>query len=97
MSAYTQPQIASGLTLLCANYQHEGLSLDLHGCHDEDGYEVNDIALAGTTVSLFELTPIETLENLSRRLDFLLPNGPQLRQASRDEQRVERAQWLLAA
>jgi hypothetical protein len=48
MPAFTQPQIASGLTLLCANYLHEGLRLDLHGCHDEDGYEVNDVALAGT-------------------------------------------------
>jgi hypothetical protein len=98
LPAFEQPQIAATDTLLCASYLHEGLSLDLYGSHDEDGYEVTDVALAGSKVSLFELVPIKTMVSMSRRLECLMPSDDALRRASRLEQRAEyaAAEWRVA-
>lgn len=90
---FNQPQIGKSLTLLCVSYLHDELTLDLYGTHDEDGYEVTDLALSGSTVSLAELVPVAMLESMSKRLDWLLPDGAQLRKESRDESRADMRLW----
>ncbi|MBQ5963177.1 hypothetical protein [Massilia sp. ZL223] len=78
---------------LLTSYMHHGLKLDLYGELDEDGYEVNDITLAGSKVSLFELVSADFLESLSLTLDLTQPSAAQLRRQSCAEQRAEIAAW----
>lgn len=89
MSApHTQPEIWPTWRLL-ASYIHEGIKLDLYGALDEDGYEVMDIALAGSNVSLFELVPVAFLERLTAWCNDKLPTGAELRRQARGEVRLE--------
>jgi len=89
---HQQPQVSRTLRLL-TSYLHEGLLLDLYGTLDEAGYEVFDIALAGTNISLFELVPTEFLERLSTWCNDKLPSPREVRIQSEMEARYERMKW----
>lgn len=92
-TAHQQPQIDPSDALLCASYLHKGLSLDIYGQHDEDGYHVFDVTLAGSTVSLYELVAPAVLCDMEARLTKILPTGEHLRQESRDENRISTAMY----
>lgn len=90
---HQQPHISADLTLLCGGFLHEDLALDLYGQRDEDGVDVLDVALAGTTTSLHALASPETFEAWGKQLDRLLPSGAQLRKESVDQARIDSAIW----
>lgn len=69
----TQPQISADLKLIKAAHKRDGYLLDLYGTIDEDGYEVNDIAFAGTTISLYDLVEIKLLSDLTDWANDNLP------------------------
>ena len=89
---HQQPQVSKAYRLL-ASYIHEGVKLDLFGTLDEEGYEVFDIALAGTNISLFELVPTEFLERLSTWCNDKLPSPREVRIQSAMEAQYERMKW----
>ncbi len=93
---HQQPKVSRTLRLL-TSYIHEGVKLDLYGTFDEDGYEVNDIALAGTNVSLFELVPVEFLDRLSNWCNDKLPSVREVRIQSAMEAQYERMKWAREA
>lgn len=67
-----QPQIPASQSLLLT-HSHNGLSLDVYGTVDQDGYEVTDVSLKGSTVSLFEVVDIKLLEQLTELCNDKLP------------------------
>lgn len=87
---HQQPQVSSAYRLL-ASHIHEGVKLDLFGKLDAEGYEVFDIALAGTNISLFELVPVEFLERLTTWCNDKLPSAAELRRDSYLQQCIDRA------
>lgn len=87
---HQQPEVSSAYRLL-ASYVHEGVKLDLFGTLDADGYEVFDIALAGTNISLFELVPVEFLERLTTWCNDKLPTAAERRRSSYLEHCIDRA------
>jgi hypothetical protein len=89
---HQQPKVSAAHQLL-TTYTHEGLALDLYGTHDEDGYEVLDVALAGTNISLWEIVTLEFLDRLATWCNDHLPTGAELRFQSLVEARAERAKW----
>lgn len=57
--------------LLHTNYMYDGeLYLDLYGYHDEDGFTVESIAVAGTTVDISTLFRGRQLQNMGYWLDL---------------------------
>lgn len=57
--------------LLHANFMHsEDLYLDLYGSHDEDGFSVESIAVAGTTVDISVLFRGRQMTNMGYWLDL---------------------------
>ncbi|MFD2271375.1 hypothetical protein ACFS07_10245 [Undibacterium arcticum] len=58
-----QPQIDASYELLKSGHDYNGLTLDLYGEHDEDGYEVYVVSLAGSTIDLFELIDAKILQH----------------------------------
>jgi hypothetical protein len=87
---HEQPKVPAAYKLLKAAYLHEGLALDLYGTHDEDGYEVLDVALAGTNISLWEIVTLEFLDRMATWCNDHLPTGAELRRQSANEARLER-------
>jgi len=58
-------------TLLHAGYQYDdGLVLDLYGYKDEDGHQVESIAVAGTTVEIVQLFRPRQMTNMGHWLDL---------------------------
>lgn len=89
---HQQPKVPTTYRWL-ATHLHEGLALDLFGCFDEDGYEVNDIALVGTNVSLAEIVEISFLERMTDWCNNHLPTAAELRRKSANDSRFERELW----
>lgn len=76
-------------TLLHANFMFdEGLYLDLYGtpATDDDGYEVESIAVAGTTVEIGQLFRGRQMLNMSYWLDLHKGNAAQRDWADRYRQ-----------
>lgn len=78
-------------TLLKADYDHHGLTLDLYGELDEDGYTVQHVCIPGTLVSMTECLSLDLMSYISSVLDDTLPSAEELRRESADEARAERA------
>jgi hypothetical protein len=91
--AVKQPRIDINYALLETSHSYNGLSLDLYGEIDENGYQVYDVALTGTTTSLFELVSEKLLKAFSQYLDDHLPSPAQLKEDSRQEARITAAEF----
>jgi hypothetical protein len=85
-----QPQIDKSYDLLKSGHEYNGLKLDLYGEMD-DGYQVYDIALAGTTISLFELVDTKALVHLSNWLTDHSPSDAEQQADARQQARIDRA------
>lgn len=90
-----QPQIDKSLELLHSGYQESpgDLMLDLYGHFNaDDGYFVEGVALTGSTVDLEGLLSHKKLMDLSRWCDDSLPDAAQMKEESRQEAMIDRAQ-----
>lgn len=88
-----QPQVADNLILLHRGYRViDGPLLDLYGSFDRDGYEVEDIALAGTTISLYEIVDEYMLKNLSEWADLHLASCEQMYAESKMDAKIDAAE-----
>ena len=66
-----QPQIDKTLRKLEEGYDHFGVLVDLYGEETKQwGVEVQDVALAGTTVSLAEWFSASTMRTMECRVEF---------------------------
>lgn len=97
---FAQPEIDADSKLLKVGYRHGDLHLDLYGCLDEDGYEVETVALTGVTtldgkpVSLADLFSRRELAGMSDWCNLNLPSAAELKRFSRQEARIEHAEWM---
>jgi hypothetical protein len=83
---------AESSRLLVSGAPWRGVLLDLYGsASDEHGYEVDDVALKGSTVSLVEWFNHDDLLAISAWCDEFLPTGAELRALERSESGVP---WL---
>jgi hypothetical protein len=88
-----QPQIADDLILLYAGYRViDGPLLDLYGTFDRDGYEVEDISLSTTMISLYEIIDELMLKNLSDWCDLHLANCCQMYAEAKMEAAIDAAE-----
>lgn len=99
-----QPQIDDILELLVEGYQiSDGPMVDLYGESDSGyGYEVQDICITGTKVSLCGLLTERLvngkfvgnglLQSLSAMCDDILPSAKEMREAERMEALIDRAE-----
>lgn len=83
---HQQPQVSAKLRLIAAAHVHNGIALDLYGTIDEDGYEVNDVCLTGTAISLYDIVSLDLLSTLTDWCQDHLPK-PKL-------PRHQRQSWL---
>lgn len=74
--------------LLVRNALYGDVLVDLYGDLDEDGYSVEDVALANSPVSLAEWFSAADLAELSRWCDRRLPGAAQLRAQAAAEERI---------
>lgn len=94
---HEQPKVAAAHKWL-SQYDHDGLLLDLYGAHDEDDvYEVLDIAVAGTNISLYRIADVDLLDTLTEWCNATRPSAAQVRRQQRAEARIDLAEWLQAA
>lgn len=63
-----QPQIRAGLPLL-GQHEHMDIVFDLYGTNSRDGIEVEDVALAGSKVSLANLFSGKQMEDMGYALE----------------------------
>lgn len=78
--------------LLVSGAPWRGVLLDLYGsASDEYGFEVDDVALKGSRVSLVEWFSRAELEAFSAWCNESLPSGPELRRQEQAEARAEAA------
>lgn len=83
-----QPQVSADLILL--GYEYNGLKLDLYGERPRmagDEYIVTDAALAGTTVSLFEILSAAQLRDFSVYCEENLESGADIAAQARCDAR----------
>lgn len=72
--------------LLVSGAPWRGVLLDLYGsADDDDGYQVDDVALKGSHISLVEWFSDADLAHLSDWCNDHLPTGAELRAAERAE------------
>lgn len=72
-----------------ATYDHAGLALDLHGSLTEDGYQVTDATIPGTTISV--RADANLLLSMSCWCDDILPTSKELRRMAAAEACADRA------
>jgi hypothetical protein len=86
-----RPQFQAGAEsrlLLVRNAPWGDVMVDLYGDLDDDGYSVEDVALAGSPVSLAEWFLAADLAELSRWCDRHLPSAARLRADAAAEERI---------
>ena len=92
-----QPKVCvlSGATeLLASSYQHGYLLLDLYGELDRQlGYEVNDVTLAGSDISIVDLFEHVELSELGRWCDRNLPSYRDIQQTAQDDFNAEQRSY----
>jgi hypothetical protein len=91
--AFSQPMIPATYKMLAASVLRDGLSLDLYGTHDADGYEVCAISLAGTKIDLQAVLGSTVCDDMTAWCERHLASGAELRAASRADMRIDRHQW----
>src|SRR5882672_1136170 len=76
-----QPQVYAKLDLLYSGYDHDELKLDLYGefYADDDCYDVQDVALTETDVSLAQLLSADQIKAMSDWCDRHLPSAAEQR------------------
>ncbi|MRW88824.1 hypothetical protein GJ699_02365 [Duganella sp. FT80W] len=90
-----QPQVPDNLSRLATRYLHGNLILDLHGYADEDeGCSVEAVSLTGTRDDISELVSPAQMKQMGWAVDRAAVRA---KQASRAEDRADRAAWDRAA
>jgi hypothetical protein len=89
-----QPQVNEGLILLYSGHRIiDGPLLDLWGSFDRDGYEVQDIALTGTKISLYEIIDEHMFKGLSDWCDDNLASCEQMYVESKMDAKIDAAEY----
>ncbi|TFW15925.1 hypothetical protein [Duganella callida] len=94
-----QPTVPPTARLLAAQFEHDGLLVDLYGSLDESGYLVEHVALWPSQhqqlkVDLGAWLAPTVLFQLSAWCNRRLPSTDELLLASQHEDRAERALWM---
>ena len=78
--------------LLFAGYDHHGMTLDLYGTLDDDGYSVLSVFIHGTQVDMTECVSGDLLSFMSAKLDDTMPSAAELLSEAMQQDRAERAE-----
>ena len=71
--------------LLKSEYDEDGLLIDLYGSFDRWGYEVSDVSLSGSDISILSVIPSKKIQSYSDWCNRKLPSYSDLQQAATND------------